>query len=193
MIDTRYVERIKTAVNGMDQPSLFAAVDGSKQAELTAACIEYLRSAGYRVVCPSKQAVAVNNIMDLRNLYNQCYEKYVDLEFHPGTNTKKELQIFKSFVKKRMIGEVSEPAALKECATIVETVFKHRDEFSFKYAITPTTLCMDWVINKAIEIINKNACRSANREYEERMLRCLSNDEQRSIDDILDELSAMEG
>ena len=80
-------------------------------------------------------------------------------------NAGRDRSIASSFVKNRMeTTGASEEIALKECASIVETVFTHEKEFKFKTDVFFGMFGqsnLSWVTSKAVEIMNKRITKVA--------------------------------
>lgn len=185
------IKEIKKCLSLIEQSTLFCSDD--KYKALTESCCNYLKNIGYKVIKPEKPKFVANNTQDLKNFFNACYDRYIDSRYRPGTNTKKQLGLFKKLLDGRMNENISKSSALEECLLIIETIFKYKDEFKFKY-ISPEIVAMDWVVNKAVGIINREQDKNSEKEYERRMREYLKNTE----DDydhtsILDKLNKMGG
>ena len=154
-------ELLRQAIIAVDQPTLFSK--GNK--ELEDACVRFLRYKGYRVGEPFDYKYKVAKLDDLISLFytllDSRHPEYVNVYRNAG----RDRSIASSFVKNRMeTTGASEEIALKECASIVETVFTHEKEFKFKTDVFFGMFGqsnLSWVTSKAVEIMNKRITKVA--------------------------------
>lgn len=155
-------ELLRRAIINGDQPTLFSK-DGDK--DLEDACVVFLRYKGYRVADPFVHKYKVYKLDDLISLFyallDSRHPEYVNVYRNAG----RDRSIASSFVKNRLeTTGASKEIALKECASIIETVFTHEDSFHFKTDIFFGMFGqsnLSWVTSKAVEIMNKRIIKIA--------------------------------
>jgi len=151
-------------------------------------CAEYLKECGYKVVAPV--LVTYKNIKNVNELVRFFY---VLVDYHYPSpmgyyrNISKDRAIAKRFVENRVeASQISKEDAIKECAFMIESLFKYADEFKFKN--NPTSFgifgqeSMGWVTEKLVHIIlkKKEEAKEARREQLEKEM----------LDKILEEKGA---
>jgi hypothetical protein len=191
----KYLKDLKEAISNIGQSTLF----GNPEEKLISACIEYLKYNGYGVVRPLKYTR--NNITSVDGLVEHFYsleEKRVGGSARAYRNSRlRDLATAKRFVESRMKANgVSKAIAIKECATIISTVFDHYNDFKFKFNITFSVFGQDklgWVTERAVQIINsglKGKLEDHEEEMREKMLS--KQDENCGFDDLDEILKKME-
>ena len=122
-------------------------------------CIEYLTECGYKIVAPITGTYQnVKNINDLIKLFYALVDYNYPSPVGYYRNLAKDRSIAKRFVEKRMEASgISKKEAIKECALLIEMLFKYADEFNFTN--NPTSFgifgqeSMGWVTEKLIRIM----------------------------------------
>lgn len=154
------LNKLKTAVAAIGQSSLF----NDPLSELESACEDFLTYRGYRVVKSQKYVhTKVDNTKGLVELFYSLLDKKLDgMNYFDSyrNSLAQDLATAKRFVESRMEANgVGRDVALKECANIIQTVFRNYDEFKFKYSISFSIFGqkkMGWVTEKALQILNRS-------------------------------------
>jgi len=128
------------------------------------ACVEFLKCRGYKVSKPQQYINSkVKDLKDLVTLFYSLLDRKLDgtnYTMSYRNNLTKDLTIAKRFVESRMEANgISRDVALKECANIIQTVFKHYNDFNFKYLISFSIFGqkkLGWITEKAIHILNNS-------------------------------------
>lgn len=166
---------LRKALADQDQTNLFApAGDGV----LEEACIAFLKYKGYRIAAPTDFKYNIKNTDDLIKFFYTMLDSKHPEYINVYRNAGRDRQIAATFVKNRMetTGN-SKEIALKECAAIIDTVFKQEKEFRFRTEIYFGMFGqanLSWVTRKAVEIMNKgisDARRDKSRKDIERIER----------------------
>ena len=121
-------------------------------------CEDFLKTNGYGVRKPIKYPDNINRLDDLINLfYTLLKGKYPDY-LTPYSNTQRDRAIAKKFVTNRMEQDnISRADALKQCGSIIRTVFNSPHIFKFE---SPPTFGifgqaeMGWITDRSLQIIN---------------------------------------
>ena len=124
-------------------------------------CVDYLRSCGYNVIKriePNHKNVKNSN--DLVQFFYALVDCYYPSPIGYYRNLGKDRKIAKRFVESRMeMAGVDKETAVRQCAVIIEALFKHVNEFNFKDAPINFGIfgqeSMGWVTEKLIQLILK--------------------------------------
>jgi len=132
---------------------------GSESAGLDNACINYLRYKGYSVRKPLMPPYEIKKLNDLISLFYVFLSKHNKKGELVYKNEKQDLKIAKSLVESiQNTDGLSRQAAMKQCASIIQIVFKNIDRFKFNIPLTFGIFGqknMSWVTELAIKIMNE--------------------------------------
>lgn len=156
MIENEHIVNIRKAILTFDQTNLFTDANAP---QLIEACIEYLRSSGYKVIKLPKYRYSVKSLKDLIDFFYSMLElkhpEYI-VYYKNGSNDR---TLAKLFVESRIkISDISKKEAFNECAEIIRTIFNYEEEFKFKQKITFKILGQSksvWITDKAVQIMNR--------------------------------------
>lgn len=162
------IKAIKDNVGVVDQVDFLKA--GDKYSELKETCKKFLVYVGYKVVDPVQYQIIVKKQDDLINFFYTLLAYYHPEWLSKRNSTGQDRAMAKQFVEVRMTTGISKQIALNECAEIIETVFKHENEFHFKYPLSFSIFGqkkLGWVTDYAMQIINKKRTEANIRAEEE--------------------------
>jgi hypothetical protein len=150
-------DKIKHAITLQEQHTLF---NNNSDDSLEQACVEFLKFKGYRISNPIDFKYNIKSLNDLVKFFytmlDAKHPEYVDVYRNFG----RDLKIASTFVKNRVATTGnSEKIALKECAAIIDTVFKYEKQFKFNtniYFGMFGQANLSWVSRLAVDIMNKN-------------------------------------
>lgn len=149
---------------------------GPNYNEVNDLCSEWLKLNGYSVKKPIEYPTKIKGLDDLISLFYLLFEKYYPEFSAPYNNTNRDRKIAKLFIETRMKADgISKAKALDQCATIIETLFKYRDDFNFDPAPSFGVFGqqnMSWITNKTLEYINKER-----EEIEERRAEMMADEQ----------------
>lgn len=160
------LENLKGAIKSSEQSTIFNS--NKTEEKILESCVQYLRYHGYTVVSPKVFVNKITSTDDLvAHFYRLLNNNHPD-DFKTSYNVNKDRNIAKKFVESRMIATgASREHALNECGEIITTLFKHEEEFHFKYAIDFAIFGQDnlkWITDKTIQLMNENL-KSEKEEY----------------------------
>lgn len=151
----KILNSIEKGLLEMQQENLF----GLKSAGLESACVDYLRYKGYSVRKPLMHPYEIKKLNDLISLFYVFLSKYNKKGELVYKNEKQDLKIAKSLVKSiQNTDGLSRQAAMKQCASIIQIIFKNMDRFKFNIPLTFGIFGqqkMSWVTELAIKIMNE--------------------------------------
>jgi hypothetical protein len=167
------VDKVKEKLSCLYSTDLFTPED-QKLDSLTEACRELLIYMGYGVSNPTLPQIKINKQDDLIHLFYHYRNFYHPAEYNMGRMPiERDRATAKYFVLARMQnGTISKKVALKQCAQIIETVFKYESEFNFKFPITFSVFGQNklgWVTEAALKIIERERVRESMVENEKRL------------------------
>ena len=141
-----------------DQRTFMGGDDASVESTSIEAAIDFLRQRGYRIQEPIVVDASINTRKDLINyFYRRLDSKYPSRRLSMAPNYSLDMQVMARLVKARMDTGLGEQAAIQECIRIIDAIFTHEKEFSFKYPIRDTRILgqvkLGWVTSKALAII----------------------------------------
>jgi len=124
-------------------------------------CVEYLKTLGYKVAKPLSMTYKnIKNVNELVNFFYALVDYHYPSPVGYYRNIPKDRAIAKRFVESRMeASQLSKKDAIKECAFMIDALFKYADEFNFKN--NPVSFgifgqeSMGWVTEKLIRIVLK--------------------------------------
>lgn len=133
---------------------------------LISACKEFLIYKGYKVVDPIEHTYSVKKLDDLIHLFYVLSDtNHPDL-MNNYRDLDKDRILAKRFIESRVeISNINKEEALKECAQIIDVIFKYEEEFNFDVPITFGVLGQKncgWITDKAIQIINRERINKRN-------------------------------
>lgn len=154
------IKAVKESVLKAEQKTIF----GYDCDSLVVACKELLKEKGYQVRNRLPDEVKIKSTEDLIHLfYNRLSRKLFNNTIDYRNPKMKDLATAKQFVESRMdVSDLGHLAALQECAEIIEVIFKHYEDFNFKYPINFGIFGqskMAWVTEKAMSVINREKVR----------------------------------
>lgn len=138
---------------------------------LIEACKNFLVYKGYKIITPVNCLYNVKKTDDLIHLFYALSDaKHPEL-MNSYRNLEKDRFLAKEFVKSRMLASgVNKEEAIKECAEIIDTIFRDEGEFNFEIPLTFGILGQKncgWITDKAVQIINKKKLNIENEGREE--------------------------
>ena len=146
---------IENGLSEAQQETLFE----SQSINLEKACVDYLRYEGYSVRKPLIYPYEIKKLNDLISLFYVSLSKQSKEEILIYKNEKQDLKLAKSFVESiQKTDGLSKQAAMKQCAAIIQIVFKNIDRFKFNIPLTFGIFGqqnMGWVTGLAIKIMNE--------------------------------------
>lgn len=153
-----FLDNVKELISVSEQETLFDSNIESLDIRLQELCIGFLKDRGYSVRVPGKYPVNIKELRDLVSLfYGLLNDKYPN-HLLPNINLKKDLAIAKQLVEHRMeVDSISRMEALKQCGSIILTVFRNIDVFKFDEPPTFGIFSknMFWFVNEVIVFMNK--------------------------------------
>ena len=151
----KIINAISAGLSETQQESLFR----SESTSLEDACVDYLRYKGYSVRKPFMYPYEIKKLNDLISVFYTLLSKYNKKDVIIYRNEKQDLKIAKSFVESiQNTDGLSRQAAMKQCASIIQIVFKNIDRFKFNIPLTFGIFGqqkMSWVTELAIKIMNE--------------------------------------
>lgn len=186
-----HIKNIISSIAAFEQGTIFTSDNAIFDVEN--ACAKFLRMRGYRVVEPKIFKIKIKNVDALiQHFYLLLSSKFPD-NHTTSINSSRDRMIAKRMVLDRMmVNRSSKAFALNECGEIVNAIMEHIDEFKFKYVPSFTIFAqknMKWVIDKALNIMNKDLEAENEKKLNELSERALdSNDSGLNGFDDLDEL-----
>lgn len=123
-------------------------------------CSEWLKLNGYSVKEPIEYPNKIKNLNELISLFYILFQQHYPDYNVPFAGSGRDKKIAKLFIESRMLSDgISKHKAIEQCATLIETVFKHKELFNFD---SPPNFGifgqqnMGWVTTKAIDLLNKD-------------------------------------
>lgn len=151
-----YLNEIKNAIVMSEQANLFKLSNNEEKIE--DACVKYLKFKGYKIATPKVFKVKIKDTNALIEYFYNLLNKDLK-EYTTSCNEIKDKSIAKRFVESRMEATgASKEYALNECGEIITTIFEHKEEFNFKYALSFSIFGQvntKWITDKAIRIMNE--------------------------------------
>jgi len=149
-------EQIRKALTLQDQTTIFYS---GVEDDLEEACAAFLKFKGYRVINPTDYKYNIRNITDLASFFYAMLDSRHPEYINVYRNLGRDRKIASLFVRNRMetTGN-SKEIALKECAAIIDTVFKYEKKFKFRtdiYFGMFGQANLSWVTRRAVELMNK--------------------------------------
>jgi hypothetical protein len=165
------VNKVRESLGSLNNKDLFTKED-KKLEVLLECCKDLLIFMGYKVVSPSIPQMNVNKLDDLIELFYSYKAYYHPKEYNLGRMPiERDRAVAKHFVEGRMQnGTVSKNVALKQCAKIIETVFKYESDFKFKFSLTFGIFGQNklgWVTEFALKIIEREKAKESEKKSEE--------------------------
>lgn len=196
------IDKVKEKLDVLYSNDLFTP-ESKKLAALAEVCKGFIIYMGYTTNDPNLPEININKQEDLINLFYHYRNFYHPKDYNMGRMpVERDRAAAKQFVLSRMeCAGVSKKIAFKQCAEIIETVFKYESEFKFKFPITFSIFGQNklgWVTECALRIIEREKAKIADakmekkvREYEDQYM-----EEERnvpfsnSLDEILDTIKS---
>jgi hypothetical protein len=151
----KLINRMKELTEDLIQPTLFER----DYSELIKVCKEFLEKKGYKTVRCHYTFPKINKSTDLIDLFDALFMRHHPDLLAPYRKQSISRSIAKRFVDSRIkAGSLSKEQALLECAEIINTIFRHEDEFNFTMPLSFGMLGQEncgWITDKAIQIMNR--------------------------------------
>lgn len=165
----KLIQHIQDGIVDTQKNDIFS--DEINYDSLVDACKQFLAHKGYKVVDPINYTYSVKKLDDLIHLFYALSDtKHPDL-MNNYRDIIKDRILAKRFIESRMTTSgINKKEALKECAEIIDVVFRHEEEFNFNIPLTFGILGQKncgWITEKAIQIINRKRLNSENERRNE--------------------------
>ncbi len=164
------INKVKEKLDCLCSNDLFISEDKKLEA-LAEACKEFNIYMGYGVNNPNLPDININKQEDLIHLFYHYRDFYHPGQYNMGRMpVERDRVTAKLFVLARMQdGTISKKVAFKQCAKIIETVFKYENEFKFKFQLTFSVFGQNklgWVTEVALKIIERERARESDIKTE---------------------------
>jgi len=165
----KLIQHIQNGIGNSLKNDIFS--DEPDYEDLIVACKEFLIYMGYKVVNPIECSYNVKKLDDLIHLFYRLSDtKHPEL-INSYRDIAKDRILAKRFIESRIeASNINKKEAIKECAEIINAIFRHEEEFNFEIPITFGVLGQKncgWITDKAIQIINKKKLNSEEERREE--------------------------
>ena len=167
------IQDLLVATKSYNEPNLFSSKE-DKLRVISEKCEELLKLQGYTISKPAELFFThVTTLQDLVDLYYNYLNKYYDSEVKFVSDEQRDFRVVKNFVNKRMKASgLSRSRALRECASIIRTIFSNLNKFKFRGAPGIEILhlkAFGWVIDVAVDIMNDKYKHIREEEYQRKL------------------------
>lgn len=147
---------LRTKIKDLDSISFLGDNVAEKEVEL--ACVEYLKSVGYKIT-KKPELHKVNKLDELLDLFYNLMEFYHNDVCSLVANRKKDRVIISNFLKNRQ-EELSCTfnESLQDCANVIYSLFIFEEDLGLSYPLSVSVFSDNckWITDKVICMLNDN-------------------------------------
>ncbi len=154
----KFLGEAQKIITASQQGDLFGNKDAliKKSKEI---CVDYLKGRGYSIGPPVGYPAKITKLHELVSMFYGFVRNIYPKQLWSYSNDKQDRAIAKAFIEGRMKDDMLDyDTALKQCALIIQIVFRRPDIFRFETAPTFGVLgqaSMGWVTERAVKLINE--------------------------------------